>query len=500
MSHRLPSRGVLLLAVSCAFALVASLSPSSAHAQSCSGDVNGDGRVDGADLATVLAHWGACPANITAVTPLQGSMLGGTIITITGTGLAETASVTIGGVACTNLSVLSPTEVRATTPAGTAGPAAIAVTTPAGTSLAPTPFNYVLQSVTAITPSSGFYAGGTPITISGQYLASTTAVTIGGVPATDLVVVDSTTLTAVTPAGSVGAADVVVTGSKGVVTAAGGFTFLAVATPTWATLIEALPDASVVTDASLRNAIIASGFAWRVRDNASQIEMLLVPPGTFDMGCSASNSYGCSSDENPVHAVTLTNAFYIGRYEVTQGQWQATMGSNPSSFQGQADSPSRPVEHVSWNTIQNFLSATGTRLPTEAEWEFACRAGTTTAFHSMPGDLDGTNDDNLVGTIAWYSATSGSVTHAVGGKAANALGLHDVSGNVWEWVSDWYSSGYYASSPSTNPTGPTAGSNRVLRGGGWGNDAVDERSSARNDYTPESTHYAIGFRVARAPF
>ncbi len=385
MSHHAFNRASLLFAISCAFALVASLAPSHACAQSCSGDINGDGAVDGGDLATMLSQWGSCPAIIASVTPTHGSVLGGTIITITGTGLAQTSSVTVGGVACTNLTVLSPTEVRATTPASTAGLAAIAVTTLAGTSPAPVPFNFVLQSVASITPSSGVYSGGTPITIIGQYLAGTTTVTIGGVRATNLVVVNATTLTALTPAGSLGAADVVVTGSKGVVTVANGFAFVSTVTPSWATLIEELPNASVVTDASLRSAIAASGYAWRVRDNASQIEMLLVPPGTFDMGCSASNAVACSAEENPVHAVTLTNAFYIGRYEVTQGQWQASMGANPSSFTGQTDSPSRPVERISWTTIQGYLSATGTRLPSEAEWEYACRAGTTTSLGTSRG-------------------------------------------------------------------------------------------------------------------
>ena len=117
----------------------------------------------------------------------------------------------------------------------------------------------------------------------------------------------------------------------------------------------------------------------------------------------------------------------------------------------------RPVEAVSWNTIQGFLSATGMRLPTEAEWEYAYRAGTTTAFHGWAGQPAGTNDDSLVGNIAWYSSNSGGQTRPVGGKAANGFGLHDMAGNVWEWVSDWYGSSYYASSPLEDPQGPTSG-------------------------------------------
>ena len=221
-------------------------------------------------------------------------------------------------------------------------------------------------------------------------------------------------------------------------------------------------------------------------------------PSTFQMGCiMGSDSFACIPQEQPVHTVTLTNAYYLGRYEVTQAQWQAKMGSNPSYFQGQADSPSRPVEAVSWNTIQNFNSATGLRLPTEAEWEFACRAGTTTPFHSGPGFPNGTTNDGLVGTIAWFNAYAGNVTHAVGGKAANALGMHDMLGNVWEWQSDWY--GDYSSGAQTNPTGPGSGSYRVLRGGSWDNVTDYVRSSNRNNITPDYTYSDVGFRVARAP-
>ncbi len=272
--------------------------------------------------------------------------------------------------------------------------------------------------------------------------------------------------------------------------------------PSWATLIEAAPDPAVVTDATLRNAIVATGLAWRVRDNASQIEMLLVPPGTFNMGCSPSNQFSCFSDESPVHAVTLTCPFYMGRYEVTQAQWTARMGSNPSYHQaanGFPGSNDRPVETVSWFTINVFLSATGLRLPTEDEWEYAYRAGTTTAFHSGPGFPNGTNDDSLVGIIAWYNANSGGKTYVVGGKASNSLGLHDMSGNVLEWVNDIYSATYYASSPPVNPQGPATGWDRVARGGGAGNNSLSLRSSMRFHGTPFMQLFDVGFRVARAP-
>jgi formylglycine-generating enzyme required for sulfatase activity len=330
-------------------------------------------------------------------------------------------------------------------------------------------------------------------------------VTIGGAAATSVTVVNATTLTAVTPAGTQGTRDVVVAAFGGTATAVRGFEY----TLAWYTVLEQSPDPAVVTNAALREGIIATGRPWRVRDNVSNIEMLLVPPGTFNMGCSASNQYGCNPDENPVHEVTLTDALYIGRYEVTQAQWTARMGANPSAFQGAsaevpaAQVPNRPVETVSWDTIQGFLSATGLRLPTEAEWEYAYRAGTTTAFHSMPGSPNGTNDDTQLGNIAWWGGYLGGnsveQTRPVGGKAANALGLHDMSGNVWEWVNDWYGENYYASSPATNPPGPATGSRRVLRGGSWNNVSYFLRSPVRGHYTPGLTSSNVGFRIARNP-
>jgi formylglycine-generating enzyme required for sulfatase activity len=262
--------------------------------------------------------------------------------------------------------------------------------------------------------------------------------------------------------------------------------------------VEAQPDPMVVTNVTLRAAISASGLAWRVRDTVTQTEMLLVPPGTFTMGCTGSNQSGCNFGENPTHSVTLTQAFYMGRYEVTQSQWAAKMGSNPSQFQGASypDAAIRPVENVSWNTIQGYLSATGMRLPSEAEWEYACRAGTTTAFNN------GSSDQNTVGTIAWYQSNSGSQTHAVGGKAANALGLHDMAGNVWEWVNDRYDEFYYSVSPSTNPLGPVSSptaTGRVIRGGSWFYSAGYLRSSYRTASTVGLGYFYIGFRVARNP-
>ena len=252
--------------------------------------------------------------------------------------------------------------------------------------------------------------------------------------------------------------------------------------PTWATVLEWAPDAAVVTDATLRNAINASGLPWRVRDNGTNIEMLLVPGGTFMMGCSPGDAE-CGSDESPAHQVTLTNAFYMGKTEVTQAQWQAKMGNNPSYFSGQ---PNNPVEQVSWNTIQSFNSATGLRLPTEAEWEYACRAGTTTARY---GELN---------AIAWYYQNwTYYGTQPVAGKLPNALGLYDTLGNVFEWCQDWY--GPYSSGSVTNPTGPSIGSYRLIRDCGMNTDRTNCRASFRNQSQPDSSGGNVGFRVARNP-
>ena len=474
------------IAASAVLALSAiSLSPAitPAAAQSCSGDNNNDGIVDGIDLATVLGAWGSCPGVVTSVIPGHGSNLGGTQITINGTNLSGTTAVTIGGVACTSLEVLSPTVVKAVTPAGTIGDAPIAIVSSNATSPAPTPFTYVLQSITSVSPNNGIYSGGTAITITGTFLSGATSVKIGGVPATNVVAVDSNTVTAVTPAGSVGAASVEVTGAKGTATATNAFLYIAIVVPTWATLLEAFPDPAVVTDANLRAAIMASGFAWRVRDNAANIEMLLVPGGTFMMGCSPGDAE-CDASESPVHEVTLTNAFYMGKTEVTQAQWQATMGSNPSFFQGASypDAANRPVESMPVNMIQAFNTATGLRLPTEAEWQYACRAGTVTGRY---GEL---ND------IAWCSENSGGQSHQVAGKLPNALGLYDTLGNVNEWTSDWW--GAYTAEAQINPTGPVTGGLPTCCGGNWLYGCISSRASQRV-YAIPSNHG--GLRVVRNP-
>ena len=269
-----------------------------------------------------------------------------------------------------------------------------------------------------------------------------------------------------------------------------------IASEPWCTVLEQTPNAAVVTDSAVRAQIVASGFPWRVQDNSSGIEMVLIPAGTFIMGCSASNTEACNVHEKPTHQVTLTQPFYLGKTEVTQAQWQAKLGINPSYFRG---NPNNPVEQVSWNEIAGFNTATGLRLPTEAEWEYACRGGTIAAFHSMPGYPNGTNDDSLLGNIAWDSSNSGDTTHAVGEKAPNMFGLYDMSGNVREWCSDSFGNTYYSTSPSINPIGPTEGAYRVLRGGSYWRAGIEARSSCRSYNYAYTSYKDDGFRVARTP-
>jgi formylglycine-generating enzyme required for sulfatase activity len=273
---------------------------------------------------------------------------------------------------------------------------------------------------------------------------------------------------------------------------AGGFIYTDV--PKWCTVLEQSPNATVVTSAALRAAIVATGRPWRVQDKGTGIEMVLIPGGTFNMGCSPTDSNPGCGDGYPVHQVTLTAAFYMSRTEVTQSQWVTKMSSNPSYRQTEMN---LPVECVSWNAAQTFCSLSGLRLATEAEWEYAYRAGTSTAFHDMPGYPNGTNSTSLLGTIAWYSNNSSNRTHPVAGKAANGFGLFDMSGNVWEWCQDWL--GPYTSNAQINPTGPsTSTTYRVLRGGHY-SDADCTASSRTHNYRPNDSSPLTGLRVARSP-
>ena len=219
--------------------------------------------------------------------------------------------------------------------------------------------------------------------------------------------------------------------------------------------------------------------------NSVGMNFVLVPSGSFTMG-SISSEVG--SHEKPPHEVTISGSFYIATTEVTQAQWMAVMGTNPSKFQGD----SLPVEQVSWNDAKEFIrklsskkGETQYRLPTEAEWEYACRAGTT-------GDRLG----NL-GSAAWYDPNSGGMTHPVGQKQANAWGLYDMLGNVYEWCEDW--KGAYPGGPVTDPRGPSTGSFRVVRGGSWFIHANRARPHFRDFFKPDHRQSDVGFRIVAAP-
>ena len=250
-------------------------------------------------------------------------------------------------------------------------------------------------------------------------------------------------------------------------------------------------------------------------DSLSYDEMVKVEGGTFTMGATAEQGSDYDSDELPTHQVTLSD-YYIGKYEVTQQLWEYVMsysgtcadgssmsayasdvwlGSDPSSSYGVGDY--YPAYYVSYYDIVdiflprlNKITGRTYRLPTEAEWEFAARGGKQSKGYKYSGS------DNI-GVVAWYTGNSGGKTHQVGTKEPNELGIYDMSGNVWEWCGDWY--GSYSSSAQTNPTGPSSGSDRVLRGGSWYSNASYCRVSFRNYYNPSSRYNRCGFRVVLVP-
>ena len=253
------------------------------------------------------------------------------------------------------------------------------------------------------------------------------------------------------------------------------------------------------------------------------MEIIYVAPGSFMMG-SPSSEEGREDDETQ-YRVTLTKGFWLGKYEVTQRQWQSVMGNNPSYFK----SPERPVENVSWNDCQEFVRAVNARvkeqlggnarLPTEAEWEYACRAGTNTSLPSGENlDVIGLFNGRGLNQIAWYGGNSsvsfelsngidcsgwkekefsGSFagTHPVGKKGANKWGFHDMIGNVWEWCEDTYDKDYYSIGPAIDPCNRASGDYRVVRGGCWGNFACCCRSSYRGRNQPGNRRRNFGFRL-----
>ncbi|MBI5397464.1 MAG: formylglycine-generating enzyme family protein [Verrucomicrobia bacterium] len=228
--------------------------------------------------------------------------------------------------------------------------------------------------------------------------------------------------------------------------------------------------------------------------NGVRLETAWIPPGEFDMG-----SKDGGEDTKPVHRVKIMRGFWLGRYEVTQPQFETVMGKNPSCFKGSAN----PVERVSWLDAMAFIGKLNAaklappgaqfRLPTEAEWEYACRAGATTRHYTGDSDSD-------LARAAWYVTNSSRAPHPVGQKEPNAFGLHDMLGNVWEWCMDWYDKDYYVrvKFDSEDPTGPAVGAMRIARGGSWRNDAALVRSSKRSNHGPKHFNDNLGFRLCCA--
>jgi formylglycine-generating enzyme required for sulfatase activity len=228
------------------------------------------------------------------------------------------------------------------------------------------------------------------------------------------------------------------------------------------------------------------------------MKFAFIPPGTFMMG-SPAGEMGRVSDESPQHQVTLTRGFYLMTTEVTQGQWQAVMGNNPSYFKNCGSDC--PVENVSWNDVQEFIKRLNQkeggnkyRLPMEAEWEYAARAESTTAFASGGIRETDCGHDPSLDAMGWYCGNAKYTTHPVRQKRPNGWGLYDMHGNVWEWCADW--KGDYPSESVTNPTGPSSGADRVLRGGSWGCSAKLCRSADRDGNDPGFRYSSIGFRLA----
>jgi formylglycine-generating enzyme required for sulfatase activity/pimeloyl-ACP methyl ester carboxylesterase len=218
------------------------------------------------------------------------------------------------------------------------------------------------------------------------------------------------------------------------------------------------------------------------------MQFVTIPAGEFMMGCSPGDSE-CAPSESPRHPVQITKSFEMGQYEVTQEQWQAVQGSPPSFFKG----GTLPIEQILWNPVQQFLTRLNGRndgyryrLPTEAEWEYAARAGSTDKYAG-----------GVLNEIAWYSGNSSSKTHPVGEKKPNAWGLHDMLGNVEEWCQDWYGSDYYSQSPVTDPPGASSGDYKVLRGGSWAHNSMYVRVSSRVGGHPMGRSSRYGFRCVR---
>jgi formylglycine-generating enzyme required for sulfatase activity len=239
-------------------------------------------------------------------------------------------------------------------------------------------------------------------------------------------------------------------------------------------------------DAPPRSILAQHTIPLPLPEGATPLEIVRIPAGFFRMGSPEDEEHRQRNEKQ--HLVKISRPFYMGKYEVTQAQWREIMGEHPFHFTGD----NLPVENVSWNDIQRFLAAInqrgwGTfRLPTEAEWEYACRAGSMTAYPwgNAMADAD---------RHAWFTTNAEFQPHEVGTKAPNAWGLHDMSGNVWEWCADWY--GHYSEEAQMDPTGPRTGLSHVERGGSW-SDSLDRcRSARRGSSRPTLRHDSIGFRL-----
>jgi formylglycine-generating enzyme required for sulfatase activity len=228
--------------------------------------------------------------------------------------------------------------------------------------------------------------------------------------------------------------------------------------------------------------------AGRVRTNPiDELNYVWIPPGNFMMGCSPGDSE-CSNEENPSHGVTISKGFWLGQVPVTVGTYKRFTGVTgrqmpaAPSFNKAWTNENMPIVGVSWDDAQAYCGWMGGRLPTEAEWEYAARAGSTEIRY---GSID---------EIAWYSNNSSAQTHEVAQKRPNAWNLYDMLGNVWEWVDDWYDENYYTESPGNDPRGPSAGQARVLRGGSWFNNLWNVRLSSRKCSDPGYRYNYAGLR------
>ncbi|NKB68349.1 MAG: SUMF1/EgtB/PvdO family nonheme iron enzyme [Candidatus Latescibacteria bacterium] len=260
-----------------------------------------------------------------------------------------------------------------------------------------------------------------------------------------------------------------------------------------------LESASDTVAVTAQNPIITSSFPI---PGGTEMVFVRLPPGTFTMGSPLSES-GRTPDEGPQHEVTISRGFWMGKFEVTQAQWEAVMGTAPWSGQTYVQShPDHPAVYISWNSAQSFIAqlnqAEGSqvyRLPTEAEWEYAARAGTQTPWSFG-------EDESQLWDYAWYTANTWDAgeeyAHAVGTKLANPWGLHDMHGNVWEWVSDWFAEDYYSRSPSVDPQGPEFGTNHVMRSGRFSYFAQRVRSAHRFRHAANHTRWGLGVRILRA--